>query len=397
MGGYRFIDSTTRLGITHVATNTKLRAISSNAKTSFGLVGVPLVVLDEPGGLEIVGGQMLSDSLFTAQGKPGSDLKIILIGTLAPMAIHQGHWWYDLIHTGTTRRVHVQTFQGDADTWDKWQTIRKANPLTAISPSFRRKLLEERDTARGDSRLKARFLSYRLNVPSADESALLLTVEDWQRMVERDSPDRSGKPLVGVDLGGGRAWSAAVAIYQNGRIEALAVAPGIPDIETQEKRDHVPAGTYQTLVNRGLLLVAEGLRVQPPSALWDSILQRWGEPVRVIGDRFRVPELRDSIKGHCTVEERVTQWSDASFDIRALRAGVLDGPFSIVDTDRLLVAASIAVATVQNDTAGNHRLVKKGFNNTARDDVAMALAMAAGAWSRASRTGRGRPMQALTV
>ena len=34
-GGYRWIDSTTRLGATHVASNTKLRAISSNAKNIF--------------------------------------------------------------------------------------------------------------------------------------------------------------------------------------------------------------------------------------------------------------------------------------------------------------------------------------------------------------------------
>ena len=75
-GEYRWIDSTTRLGATHKASNTKLRAISSNAKTSFGLVNVPIVVIDEPGSLEIVGGQMLSDSLFTAQGKVGSRLKL---------------------------------------------------------------------------------------------------------------------------------------------------------------------------------------------------------------------------------------------------------------------------------------------------------------------------------
>ena len=43
-GRYRFLDSATRLGITHVPSNTKLRAISSNAKTSFGLVNVPLAV-----------------------------------------------------------------------------------------------------------------------------------------------------------------------------------------------------------------------------------------------------------------------------------------------------------------------------------------------------------------
>ena len=35
---------------------------------------------------------------------------------------------------------------------------------------------------------------------------MLLTVEDWQRVEGREVPPRKGKPLVGVDLGGGRAW-----------------------------------------------------------------------------------------------------------------------------------------------------------------------------------------------
>ena len=220
-GEYRFIDSVTRLGITHVASNTKLRAISSNGKTAFGLVNVGCVVLDEPGSLDIVGGQMLADALFTAQGKVGSDLKLILIGTLAPMATAAGHWWYDLVQAGTTGRTHVQVFQGNSDTWDQWATIRKANPLTAISASFRRKLLEERDAARGDTRLKARFLSYRLNIPTQDESSMLLDVDDWQRMAAREVPEREGPPIVGVDLGAGRAWSAATALWANGQNRSL--------------------------------------------------------------------------------------------------------------------------------------------------------------------------------
>ena len=93
-GEYRFIDSTTRLGITHKASNTKLRAISSNAKSAFGLVNVPMAVIDEPRALEIVGGQMMADALFTAQGKVGSALKLVLIGTLSSMATGPGHWWY---------------------------------------------------------------------------------------------------------------------------------------------------------------------------------------------------------------------------------------------------------------------------------------------------------------
>ena len=66
-GEYRFIDSTTRLGITHKASNTKLRVISSNAKSAFGLVNVPMAVIDESGALEIVGGQM-SVPLVTGEG-----------------------------------------------------------------------------------------------------------------------------------------------------------------------------------------------------------------------------------------------------------------------------------------------------------------------------------------
>ena len=162
----------------------------------------------------------------------------------------------------------MQAVQGDRETWDQWQTIRKANPLTAISPEFRKQLLEERDAARDDLRLKARFLSYRLNVPTADESEVLLTVEDFKLATARTVAPATGQPIVGVDLGQNRSWTAAVAIWETGRIEAMAIAPGIPTLEEQERRDTVPHGTYQKLHDQGLLDVADGLRVPPPAALW---------------------------------------------------------------------------------------------------------------------------------
>ena len=168
-----------------------------------------------------------------------------------------------MIADGTHGTTVAHALQGDPETWDSWHTIRKANPLTAISPAFRKKLLQERDAARADSRLKARFLSYRLNVPSGDESTMLLTVDDWERVTARPVPEREGRPIVGINLGAGRSWSAAVAIWRNGRVEALAVAPGVPSLEAQEKRDRVSAGIYRTLAAGGALRVAEGLRVQP--------------------------------------------------------------------------------------------------------------------------------------
>ena len=163
-GGYRFIDSATRIGITHLATNTRLRVLSSNAKTSLGIVGCPILVADEPGSWETIGGAMMSDAIQTAQGKPGSPMKVIYIGTLAPS---KSGWWHDLISAGSHRSTYVQVLRGDRKKWDSWHEIQRCNPLSNISPEFRRKLLEERDAARSDPRLKARFLSFRLNVPDS--------------------------------------------------------------------------------------------------------------------------------------------------------------------------------------------------------------------------------------
>ena len=387
-GDYRFIDSVTRLGITHKRSNTKLRVMSSNAKAAFGIVGTPIAIMDEPGAWETNGGELMADALRTAQGKPDSRLRLIFVGTLAPST---SGWWHDLIDGGSHGSTYVQALQGDRSTWDSWQTIRKANPLMAVYPESRAKLLEERDAGRLDSRLRARFLSYRLNIPTADESKTLLSTDDWERMETRETPPADGPPIVAVDLGGGRAWSAAVAVWQSGRVEALAVAPGIPDLETQEKRDRVPTGAYRALQALGRLTIAHGLRVQPPAALWDSIRMAWGVPINIVCDRFRVPELMDAIQGAVTVEARMTRWSESTHDIRALRKGVKDGPLVVSGDSRGLVAASLAVAIVKNDDAGNVRMVKRN-NNVARDDVAAALCLAAGAFQRAARQPTARPV-----
>ena len=116
-GEYRFIDSATRIGIKHLASNTSLRVLSSNGKTAMGIVNTRIAVADEPGSWEINGGHLMFDALVTAQGKPNSPLKLILIGTLSPMATGAGHFWYDLIDDGTQGDVWVKTLQGDASKW----------------------------------------------------------------------------------------------------------------------------------------------------------------------------------------------------------------------------------------------------------------------------------------
>ena len=376
---YRFSDSLTRVQIIHKPTRTVLQVRSSNAKSAMGLVNTPYVILDEPGAWEVNAGTLMFDAIQTAQGKPGSPLTAIYIGTIAPA---RDGWWPQMIKRGSHGTTYVKVLQGDAATWDSWHTIRKANPLVNVDAGFRRKLLEERDEARADSRLKARFLSYRLNIPTADESEMLLTVDDWKLATAREQGERDGQPIVGIDLGGGRAWSAAVAVWPSGLVDGIALAPGIPDLADQEKRDRAAMGIYRELHGRGVLRVAEGLQVQPPRQLWDFVLERWGMPFGIVCDRFRLGELVDATQGRVPIEPRVTRWSDAASDIRALRRMVRNGPLSVTLESRLLFAASLADSTVKNDDQGNTRLTKRSTDNAARDDVAAALLLGAGAWDR---------------
>ena len=118
------------------------------------------------------------DALTGALGKPGSPLKIVSHrNACTSSATSAGHWYWDLVHDGTKGSTYVKAIQGQLEGWDTWATIRKANPLTA---SIRRLPgATSGGTGRGaagHSDSQARFLSYRLNVPSADTSEVLLTV-----------------------------------------------------------------------------------------------------------------------------------------------------------------------------------------------------------------------------
>ena len=98
------------------------------------------------------------------------------------------------------------------------------------------------------------------------------------------------------------------------------IAPGIPDLRDQEKRDGVPSGLYQKLADQGTLALAHGLRVQPPGDLMDFAISRFGEPEFILCDRFRLNDLLDWNERHrIPILPRVTRWSEASEDIRALR------------------------------------------------------------------------------
>ena len=114
----------------------------------------------------------------------------------------------------------------------------------------------------------------------------------------------------------------------------------------------------------------DGIRAPGPEYLWEKARRSWGRVSYVACDRFHLEDLLDVVPASVTVEPRIARWSDATFDIRALRRGAKDGPLSLDPPSRLLVAVSLSAAMVKNDDQGSVRMVDAGHNNTARDDVA---------------------------
>ena len=147
---------------------------------------------------------------------------------------------------------------------------------------------------------------------------MLLSVGDWRRVVAREVAPALGRPLVGIDLGGGRAVeSAAVACWRSGRIEAMAMAPGIPEMADQERRDRVPAGTYTRLQEAKVLHTDGSRRVPRAEALLQKVMA-WN-PAGIVCDRFRLGELQDAAaaaKVRVPIHPRVSRWSEASEDVQ---------------------------------------------------------------------------------
>ena len=211
---------------------------------------------------------------------------------------------------------------------------------------------------------------------------MLLTVPEWIKCEARELGSADGEVIVGIDLAGGRSWSAATAVFPSGRVDGFALTSGVLDIEAQEKRDVAARGTYARLVAEGSLLVDAGKHLPRASVLVDEIVRRRPPPHILICDRFRLADLTDAASGRLHVIPRVTRWSEASEDIRACRELALDGGMSIAPQARALMRIAMQSAVVESDTSGNSRLTKRSTNQTERDDNVSALVLACGLLAR---------------
>ena len=369
-----------RDGVEHVKTRTRCRVLSSDGRRAFGLgAALNLAVLDEPGSFAPTSGERLWRALLGSLGK-NSSARILACGTIAPAAV--GSWWQTFIEAGSGPGKHVQLIQGNEKTWRNWDAVLAANPVCAISKSMVRTLKREHDEALQNDRAASAFLRYRMNInaPEVTHAQPLVTSSEWDRVTSRPVPPCEGSPVIGIDLGGTRSWSAGSAVWPSGRIESWAVAPGLPSLSEQEAADQVAPNTYVSLVRSGGLSVDEGRAVPDVERLLSRIWS-WS-PLCIVSDPYRSAELAQAVGGRVRIIERARSGGEATSNIQALRSMLLDTASGVTESSRDLLGAAFQQTNLVIDNSGLTKVVKLDQRRS-RDDSAMALLLAAG--EKASR------------
>ena len=250
----------------------------------------------------------------------------------------------------------------------------------AINPHLRRVLEREHRAALASERAARTFRQFRCNIPGDPvESQPLITTAEFARVVARPVPPAEGRPIIGVDLGGNRSWSACSAVFPSGRISSWAVAPGVPSLADQEREDQVPEGAYGELVRSGGLSVDVG-RAVPDVASLLARIWAW-EPLAIVSDPYRSPELHKAVSGRARVVERARSGGESTSNIQSLRSLLLDSNAGVTEPSRALLAAAFAQTNLVISPDGLTKVVKLDQRRS-RDDASAALLLAAGEQAR---------------
>ena len=364
-------------GATHVESRASVKILSSDARRSLGLgAHARWLFCDEPSAWSPQAGRRLFDSMRTALGK--RHCQIVLAGTIAPSpSSGPGSWWPELVAAGSTPGVHVALLQAPSDSWSDWESVLRCNPAVAVNPHLERVLKREFDEALKSERAAVPFRQYRLNLPGGESTGEqpVLTPEELSRFYSRQVPERSGQPVIGVDLGGGRSFSAAAAVWPNGRVEVWCLAAGDVSLEEAARLDQLPEDAYTSLAQSGGLVVDFARAVPSPEHLLARI---WAwSPQCIVADGYRATELRNAIAGRCPLIERGRGNSETASNVQAMRSISLDGVAGVTESSRALLAFGFEQSAMTIGADGVTRVVKTRGKRSREDSVA-ALLLACG-------------------
>ena len=375
-------DTAQQARIENRITGARVRCIGSDPKRAHGLAPV-LVLADEPSQWPTSTGEKMRAALITAQGKQKNS-RFVALGTRPS---HEDHWFAKMLLT-TSEKAYAQVHAAK-ETASKFSKVSwlKANPSMPHMPDLEISIRDEAIDAKKDSSLLASFDALRLNLGTADiETAFLLDADTWTKLEALPEGAISGPMVWGVDLGATAAQSAIAAYWpESGRLECVACFPRLPSLAERGLRDGV-GGLYSDCHKRGELLTL-GDHTSDVGLLLKHCLERWGQPSRIVADRWRDGDLKEALtKGgvpFTDLELRGQGFKDGGEDVRLFRKACLGGRVS--PPKSLLLRSAMGEARTVSDPAGNSKLAKGsegGRRLRARDDAVAATILAVSAGIR---------------
>ena len=377
-GRWRVWDTAQQARVEDKQTGARVRCIGSDPRRAHGLAPV-LVLADEPAQWPETTGERMVAALRTAAGKQPRS-RFIALGTRPSDAQH----CFAKMLTGGADYAQCHAARPDDPPFQR-RTWAKANPSLAHMPDLLGAIGNEARQAKADPAMLASFEALRLNLGTSDtEVATLLSAGLWASI--EGEAERAGPCVWGVDLGTSAAQSAVAAYWPaTGRLECVAAFPAEPSLAERGLRDGV-GNLYVECHRRGELLTFGG-RTVDVEMLLQAALARFSRPSRVVADRWREAELRDTLEAAgvpmAAFDPRGMGFKDGAEDVRGFRRACADGRVTPVMS--LLLRSAMAEARTVSDPAGNAKLSKGsqgGRRLRARDDAAAAAILAIGAGVR---------------
>ena len=165
----------------------------------------------------------------------GSDApRLILVGTLAPGAADRSGFV-----VAVARGVEGSGEPGSATSlccrrtrrsWRDFDEALRVNPVSCGESALAKRVLEREHQGGAGERAGGSDVSKTTGSIYPEKRLTVAAInhhdQNGRGSVARPVPACEGKPVIGVDLGGNRSWSAAAAVWPSGRIEAWALGAG---------------------------------------------------------------------------------------------------------------------------------------------------------------------------
>ena len=206
----RVLDSTAWAQLEQKYTKARFRAIASDPQKAHGLAPF-LVIADEAAQWQRTQREAMYSALVTSLGKiPES--RFITIGTQPDDGTH---FFARLLEEESSATHYSMSYacEKDCDILDPAEWY-KANPSLEHMPDLYDTIKTEAEKAAADPGLEFQFRALRLNsgTPDNDMRDVLISAQTWRECLAPDVQPE-GEYVLGLDLGGAAAFSAASAYW----------------------------------------------------------------------------------------------------------------------------------------------------------------------------------------